>query len=338
MDWNSGFSALYELNRVNPVSWLDAGFYDLTGGTITKKNSDLIESANINTTNPINECWVRVYLKARQTGAVAKVPLFTGLAMTPKRDIDGVRENYNVDCYSVLKPASDTLTTRGYYVPAGAVGAEIAADLLSIGPAPITIEEHSPTLIDAIVSEDSDTNLTMARKVLDAIGWRIRITGDGVIHICSPAINSNALYNAYDHDSIEPQVTDTDDWFSCPNCLRVVSGKTYVEVKDEDPTSNLSIAARKAKRGGTGEIWKQENASSLGSNESLSEYAFRKLKEAQSHAREISYKRRFNPDITVSDVVTLHYPRQGIDGNFRITEQTITLGYGASTSEKVVDA
>ncbi len=338
MDWNSGFSALYEMKVVNPVSWMDAGSLDLTGGTVTKKtSSNLIESARIQMTEQIRECWVRVYLKAKQTRSIDRVPIFTGLAIAPKRELDGVRENYNVECYSVLKPAQDTLTPRGYYIPAGAGGAEIAAELLKVGPAPVTYEEHGPTLTEAIVSEDKDTNLTLALKALNAIGWRIRIAGDGTIHICSPADESRALYDAYDHDAVEPKVTDSDDWYSCPNCIRVVSGSNTVEIKDEDPASPLSTVSRKTYRGGTGEIWKQEIVTSLSSGESLSEYAQRKLKEAQAHARSISYTRRFNPDLTVSDIVTLHYPRQGIDGDFRITEQTITLGYGASTSEKVVD-
>lgn len=336
MEWNSGFSALYELKTVDPVSWMDSGSLQFTGGSVRRSNSELIESADLTMTNRVRECWVRVYLKAKQTGSSAREAIFTGLAMTPQADLDGFRESYKTQCYSVLKPAQDTLTPRGYYVPAGAPGAQLAAELLSVGPAPVTYEENGPTLVDAIVTEDRDTNLSVAQRLVDAIGWRIRINGRGEIHICPRATEASVKYNPFDRDAIEPKITDTDDWYKCPNCIRVVSGDKYVEMKDEDPDSMLSIAARQAARGGTGEIWKQETASSLGDGESLAEYALRKLQEAQAHAREVKYYRRFHPDLTVGDIVSLHYPKQGIDGNFRIVNQTLTLGYAVRTDEKVV--
>ena len=319
MDWNRGYSALYELRKVDPVSWMDAGSLDFISGSIRRTDSEQIESADLNMTQRLRECWIRVYLKARQTRSAARVPVFTGLAMTPQNEIDGRRMEYPTECYSVLKPAADTLTARGYYVPAGAPAARLAAELL-----------------EAIVTEDSDTHLSVAWKIVNAIGWRIRISGDGSIRICPAATEPTARYDAFDHDAIEPKITDSDDWYDCPNCMRVVSGDKYVEVKDEDPNSMLSISARQAGRGGTGEIWKQDNASAIGTGESLAEYAMRKLKEAQEHSREIKYTRRYNPELTVTDIVNLHYPEQGIDGNFRVVSQTLTLGHAVRTEEKVV--
>ena len=337
MDWNSGFSALYDLNKVDPVSWMDTGSFKLTGGTVNRKDTELIESASLKMTQRVRECWVRVYLKARQGGSSKREAIFTGLAMTPKRDLDGNRESYTTQCFSVLKPAADVLISRGYYVPAGAPGAQIAASLLSVGPAPVSFDMGSPELLEPIIMEDSDSNLSAAQKILGTIGWRIRISGDGRIRLCPAASDPSAKYDAFDRDAIEPKITDSDDWYGCPNCYRVISGDKYIEVRDEDPESSLSISSRKNDRGGTGEIWKQESASSIGGDESLAEYAMRKLKEAQSHAREIKYYRRFNPDLTVSDIVSLHYPGQGIDGNFRVTSQTLTLGYAVRTEERVVD-
>ena len=336
MDWNSGYSALYELQKVDPVSWLDAGALDFISGKVTRSVSNLIESANLQMTEQVREGWIRVYLKARQSGDGVRVPVFTGLAMTPQRNLDGTRISYPTECYSVLKPADDTLTPRGYFVPAGAVGPQVVADLLSVGPAPVEYDTGGPELLEAIVTEDRDTNLSTAWKILDAIGWRIRISGDGSIRVCPTATESEAIYDSDENDAIEPTVTDSDDWYDCPNCMRVVSGDQYVEVRDDDPDSMLSVDARKAGRGGTGEIWQQDTASAIGSNESLEEYAFRKLKEAQAHAREIKYYRRYNPDLTIGDIVTLHYPGVGLDGNFRILNQTLTLGHAVRTDEKVV--
>ena len=143
------------------------------------------------------------------------------------------------------------------------------------------------------------------------------------------------MFDTLENDSIELAVTDSQDWFSVPNCIRVVSGDKYVEYKDEDPESALSTEARKQLRGGSGEVWMSETASAIGSNESLAEYAIRMLREAQAPARTVSYPRRFRPDVLATDIVTLHFPGIGIDGNFKVTSQRIELGYGCRTSEEV---
>ena len=336
MNWNSGFSSLYELKIVNPVSWHDAGSLDFTSGSITRNPDNLIESADLTMTEDPGECWVRVYLKARQESDGARVPIFTGLTSTPSRKTDGTRITYDVEVYSVLKPVADVLVDRGYYAPAGADAAQLVADLLSVGAAPVVVDEGSPCLQEAIVAEESTTRLDMAWLFLNAIGWRFRIDGDGTIHVCSAASQSSAVFDAFENDVVELDITDSQDWFTVPNCIRVVSGDKAVEYKDDDPDSHISTVSRKDRRGGTGEIWIQQSASSVGDNESLAEYALRILKDAQAPARTISYKRRYRPDVLVTDLVYLRFPKIRIDGQFRITSQTIELGYGCRTAEEVV--
>lgn len=334
MNWNTGYSALYELKKVDPVTFKDAGSFDFVSGTIDRTNSGLIESADLKMKVNPGECWVRVYLKTRQGGNGARVALFTGLTSAPERTLDGRRNSYTVECYSVLKPLDDILVSRGYYAPSGSDAAALIGDLLKIGPAPVIVEDGGPALSEAIVAEDGMSRLDVAWLILGAIGWRLRIEGDGTIHVCPSAAESVAVFDTRDNDVIELQMTDSQDWFSVPNCIRVVSGDRCIEYKDDE--SNVSTEARKATRGGTGEIWASDSASGIGDNESLSEYAVRTLRDLQSPVREVSYTRRFLPGVTVTDRVVLHLPDVGIDGTFRINSQTIQLGYGCRTSEEVV--
>ena len=112
MDWSKGFSARYILTTVDPKTWTDQKEFKFTKGSIDRDStSDLKESASVTMTEKItdNECWVRIYLQARQGGTGAKVALFTGLTAFPERKLDGVRETYNIDCYSV--PVSYTHLT-----------------------------------------------------------------------------------------------------------------------------------------------------------------------------------------------------------------------------------
>lgn len=335
MNWNSGFSAIYELHKVDPISWMDVGQYNLIGGSVSKSPTGLMESADITMTETPGECWLRVYLKAKQGADGERVALFTGLASAPQKTLDGNKVTHRVQCYSTLKPVDDMLTPRGYFVAAGVNGAQAAAELLQAGPAPVIYRSPSPTLKEAIVSEDKDTYLAIAQKIVDAIGWRIRIDGTGAISIEPKPTREAARFDVYENDSIEVNITDTNDWFSAPNCIRVVNGKDCIEVRDQDPSGDLSTFARQRNRGGTGEIWKQESASSLGEDETLQMYAERRLKELQSPARKISYSRRYRPEVTVGDKVRLHLPGYGIDDVFTVSSQKIELGYNARVTEEV---
>ena len=78
-----------------------------------------------------------------------------------------------------------------------------------------------------------------------------------------------------------------------------------------------------------------EEAAQLSSSAPLAAYAQQRLKELQRPAREITYTRRFMPDLRPGDIVGINYPKAMIDGEFRIKSQTIELGYGCDTEETV---
>lgn len=329
MNWNKGFSARYYMTLVDPDTWRDVQRYEITGGSVSRAAGNLMEAADIDMTDtPQSESWIRIYLDASQQDAGARPALFTGLLSTPATKWTGSRRSYQAECYSVLQPAADVLLQRGWFASAGMDGAKLIAGLLSCGPAPVTYEEGSPILSDSIVAEDQETNLSMAQKILEAIGWRIRITGPGEINVCPKANEPSALFDAFENDCIEMSITDTLDRFNCPNVFRATYGDVSAVARDDDPESPLSTFARRR------EVWKEESVSLLNANETVAEYALRRLKEEQSPSRTAQYARRFRPDITVGDIVTLHHPAQNIEGNFRITSQKIDLGYGARTTEE----
>ena len=327
MNWSKGISARYEFFYVDPVSFMDVEKRDFTSGTITRTLDGLLQSADLMMTEDPGERWVRVYLDARQSGAGERVPLFTGLTSAPEGEWNGTRRSIKVECYSALKPCDDILTERGFYAPSGASGADFAAALLGRGIAKAYAERGSPTLADHIVAEDKETCLSMARKIVDAINWQIRIDGMGLIHIEPKPSDPKASFDPRSHDVIEPHIKDKRDWFSCPNYFRAISGDRAVVAKDE--TSSLSIGAR-------GREIQREESATLSDGETLEEYAMRRLKELQSPSRTISYTRRYDPDIWTGSLIQMSYPHIGINGVFRVSKQTITLGLGCPTQEEAV--
>lgn len=331
MDWSKGFSAEYYMAIVDPSTWRDVERVEITGGSVTRAASGLLHSADINCTrfNPGAEKWIRVWLVAKQNDDIVHEPLFTGLTSAPERNVDGNRASFPLACYSVLKPAEDVLLPRGFFVGAGQSGAEVIKDLLAVTPAPVTAEDMSPKLRDIIIAENGESHLSMATKVLNAIGWNLSIDGGGTIHIGPMDISTKKTFGVH-NDVIEPIVQLKADWFSCPNVFRAVSGEQVATARDDDPDSPLSTISRGR------EIWKEDLNVHLGDHEGLEQYAARRLKEEQSVVYSVSYDRRYDPVIKVGDVVQLDYPGQGVSGVYVVSSQNIDLGYGAKVSEEVV--
>lgn len=330
MIWNKGYTSSCYVTTVDKDSWRDEERIEITSGSISRSTKDLRESAQVGCVDydQTEERWVRIWMDTRQEGDSAHVAMFTGLATSPDRDINGRLITNDVVCYSVLKPAQDVLLRRGWYAPAGANGAELAAQLLSVTPAPKEVTENAPLLQSSIIAENGESHLSMALKLIDAINWRIRITGEGVIQILPKPIEAGVTYDCLDNDAVQPVLTTGYDWYSCPNVFRAISGGSSATAIDDDPDSVFSTVSRGR------EIWKEESSCKLNATETLQEYANRRLKELQRVVYSASYDRRFHPDLYVGDLVRLHYPEQDIDGSFTITSQSIDLAAGGKTAEK----
>lgn len=331
VNWAKGYSASYYAEKVDPATWRDVELIKLTGGTIKRETTGKRQSADLGCVNyHIGvEQWVRVYFDVRQDGSSAHVPLFTGLATSPSDDINGNLTTNTLTCYSVLKPAEDVILSRGWYAPAGMSGGELIRRLLSVGPAPVSVADNSPVLYESIIAEDGETNLSMVDRILDAMGWRMRIDGDGTVNILPAGIEPVAQFDPLENDLIETHIIVSADWYSCPNVYMAVSGDLTGIARDDNPDSILSTISRGR------EVWRYESGCSLSASESIAEYALRKLAEAQRTQQTASYDRRYVPDVMPGDIVKMHYSRQGLTGNYNVESQSIALGYGAKTSEEI---
>lgn len=332
MDWSKGYSATYHMSIVDPVTWRDVDTINITGGEISRSQSELMESADVDCVryDQSRERYVRLWLNTRQEGGGSShTALFTGLATSPDRNIEGVFTTNKVQCYSVLKPADDVLLQKGWYAPSGVDGASIVSDLLAVTPAPVVIDGNSTSLTEPMIAEEGETHLSMAWKVLNAINWRIRIAGNGTVTLCPKASTLSAIFDATENDIIEPRITVEYDWFQCPNVFRATMDGSSFVARDDNVDSQLSTVNRGR------EIWMEETDCNLNSGESLEQYAERRLSEEQTVATMISYDRRFVPDVLVGDLVELRLPAQGIVDSFMVESQTIEIGHGARISEHV---
>ena len=330
MNWANGFRATYYMTIVDRDTWKDTQKVEITGGSVSRSDSNLIESADVDCVNyDKGEQWVRLWLDARQEGSDAShIALFTGLATSPAVAINGMLRQNSLECYSVLKPADDVPLAKGYFVGSGAnVPLLIQNELLKDSPAPVEIDGEAPPLAKTIIAESNESKLSLATKLLTAINWRFRISGDGVIHLIPKDNTVVASFDALDNDVIEPQINVDYDWYKCPNVFQaIIDGVAYI-ARDDDTNSVLSTVSRGR------EIWETEDSPTMNSGETATQYVKRRLKEEQTTIMKVSYNRRFYPGVTVGDCVSMNYPAQGVIGTFRISSSSFNLTYGATVSE-----
>lgn len=342
VDWSLGYSAKYYLTKVDRSTMRDlsresnSGYrIEIKGGSIKRSLTDLRESASIDCVNydSTTEQIIRVWLDAKQNGESSHTPLFTGLATCPSNSFDGNRKSNTLECYSMLKIAQDVMLPKGWYAPVGVNSGTLIKSLLGAVGLDVNIDEEdekTPDLKQSIIAEQGETRLSMTDKILAAMGnWRMRLDGYGSIFI-EPLPKSEVIaFDSNVNDVIETSITVSYDWYNVPNVLRCSLDDSYAEARDEDINSPLSIQNRGR------EVWMEETDVQLMDNETLAEYAQRMLKEYQRIATTISYTRRFDPLVYPSDIVRINYPAQDISGWYKVTDQDITLGYNARTSEEV---
>lgn len=331
MNWAQGYTSEYYATRIDPATWRDIERIEITGGTIKRESEGLRDSAQIYCDKYPQgiEQWIRIYMDSEQGGSNEHVALFTGLATTPQKDMNGVIETSAIECYSVLKPAADIYLLRGWYAPAGASGATVIRDLLNTLPAPVEIADNAPTLSSAIISEQNETRLTMIEKILTAIDWRLRVRGDGRIFVEPKSDEPVATFDPLEFDVLETEIKVKADYFSAPNVFMAIDNDLTAIARDDSLDSPLSTVNRGR------EVWATDTAANLAENQTIEQYARMRLDEAQKVQKIVSYNRRFMPDIVPGDVVRLRYPEQDVNGLFRVNTQSIDIGYSATTNEEI---
>lgn len=336
MDFSKGYSASFYCSFVDRKTWNEFDRFEITDGTISKEADGIRQTATIGVKgiSNLSDQWIRIYMECNQNGDTTKVPLFTGIASSPTTQYTNGVSKYSVTCYSVLKAIDDIMLPIGWYIPAGADAINRIQTLLK----PIGVEVILPEDIDVsskiidqtLIAEGDETNLTMVDAILNAINWMMQIDGDGKIYLSPipyPSSDYPVSVLSPDKDVIENDFSMSDDWFDCPNVLRISYGGLTAIARDDDPDSMFSTVNRGR------EIWASDSSASLIQGESLSSYATRALRELQNRTVSYQYTRRYLPEINQGDYIKINY-RQ-LNGDFYVESQSITLGPAAKTSETV---
>ena len=103
-DWTKSMEQTFEYYTVDPGTWKDdKRLMNVISSSITRDSSaDTLESASIEITDSVGECYIRIYLVTIQDGIKEKFPLGTYLVQTPSSTFDGKIRNVKMDAYSPL--------------------------------------------------------------------------------------------------------------------------------------------------------------------------------------------------------------------------------------------
>lgn len=331
MDWNRGYTATFELVKVNPRTWADS---DRVGGllsaTVTRDSDGdcpLLESGTFEVDGDFSHGWHRLNMRTEQDGATELWPIATLLLESGEETRDRGVTTRKVDGRSVLQPAADRVVTVGTYAPQGADGALYAAQLLSdCIPAPVLVDGGF-TLDSNYVFEPGTSHLQCAWALLGAAGWCMRIAGDGTVLVSAKPDAPSMLLDRANSASVEPGATVTVDWSGVPNRYYAVEDGQFAEAVNDDPASEASTVSR----GRYVDVY--DSSPTRVDGETLASYAQRKLVEASTLLCKVGYTREYRPDVVPFDVVRSSIDELGAVGDLRVISQTLTCGTGLTVEE-----
>lgn len=195
IELDEGFNPVGELGRVLSIDISRDGTGD----------APLLESATIEFDQDGPD-WGGGWYAIEWTGN-GRTPLGVFYFEAKERELDYGVWTVKADGYSVLYPASQSQMLAGDYVLAGSDAPGAVVSLLGgVGIAATATGAHS--LPQTLVFEAKDTRLSAAWKILDLIGWCMRIEGDGSV-IVMPYPTEPALeVSAYDSAGVQPGISE----------------------------------------------------------------------------------------------------------------------------------
>lgn len=370
IDWTKGMQQTFEYFKVNPSTWNDyEQITTVISSNITKDtDSEMRGHASIETTEPLDECYIRTYMAVRQNGIKQRICLGTHLYMVQSDSFNGMNHQYNYTGYTPLVELREKLIPLGYSVTGvtGEINGKVAPMLsdeiatLIRQNSRVKLENRvkvEEPLLNNFVAGTTDNILTVVNNLLNASSLQqYQVTVDEFGTVCIKEAIS--VYNErhvfeYTDDNSSILMADIDlasDLSSIPNVLEVIYagdankdiGAVRVVVRNEDPNSVVSTVSRGR------EVWNRVVISNIGSPYDKSEItrqvvvdqvtnqAYRLLEDASTIRKTIQYEHGYC-DVEVGDTVLFNYKRAGLIGiKAKVVSQTITCKPGCKVSEMAV--
>ncbi|MBR4589439.1 MAG: hypothetical protein IKO36_02140 [Bacteroidaceae bacterium] len=329
MDWTKSYASEWRVFRVNSDTWADDEKINNVDSIEVLKtdDGDEIESGSLEVTGDFESDYYRIVMTAEQSGEVARVDVATLLFVAKGGEYDFGVDTTDIDGFSVLHPAATTSVLIGEYAPAGANGAQYAADLLaSVINAPIEVE-GTFVLNEHVVHELGSSILSAVWAVLNAGDFVIQIDGRGIVHIRPRPTEPSMIIDNSQRGMLLNGISFDADMSDIPNRYVIIDGINITIAENNDPASVVSIPSRKYC------VDIVDTSPTPINGETYSAYANRMLKALSVLKDEREYTREYAPDVYPYSIIRASI--NGLGGDLRVQSQSITCGNGVSVSEKV---
>ena len=344
VDWLSSMQQTFEYYIVDPATWKDAKKIENVKSCSISRDSDAgtLGSANINITESVGECYVRIYLITIQNGTKERHPLGTFLVQTPSTSFDGKVRNLSMDAYTPLLELKETKPPLGYSVMKGTNIMTIARQLTQENTrAPVVPASCDTNLFSDFVAETDDSWLTFLTDLLLNAKYSYDLDEMGRI-LFAPEQDTASLqpvwtYNDDNSSILYPNLNMDHDLYGIPNVVEVIyshgNGYYYSRVVNDDPNSPTSTVNR-----GREIIHRVSDPDLIGdpTENQIDEYANRLLRELSSLEYTITYTHGYCP-VRVGDCVRFNYSRADLKNvKAKVISQTIKCEPGCPVTETAV--
>jgi hypothetical protein len=306
------------------------------------KTNETLGSATIDTTEFMDECYIRGYIVLKQDGVEYKFALGTVLVQTPSDDYDGKVHNYSLDAYTPLVELKKNNPPIGFSIMKNQPIMDTAATLCSENMrAPVIEADNSDKLTYDYVAELNDNWLTYLSSLISNAKFGFALDTMGRIFF-EPAQEIEKLQPVWiytdDNSSILlPDIKIKRDFYDIPNAVEVVyssnSGCLRGYVVNDDPNSPVSTVNR-----GRIILHRETNPSVQGNptDEYIQEYAKQLLKNLSCMEYTVSYSHAYCP-VGIGDCILFDSEKAGLDNvKAQVISQSIKCKTGCVVEETAV--
>lgn len=344
INWFESMEQTFEYYEVDPITWKDVKqITNITSSSISRDDgTDTLGSASIEMENMVGECYIRIYMIARQKGITHKEPLGTFLIQTPSSSFDGKTRKVSIDAYTPLLELKENPTPLGYALLKNDNIMKEAYLLVKDNcRVPVIETESNKQLTANFVADSGDSWLTFIRDLILQAKYSFGLDEMGQI-IFRPNQKTEELqpkwtFNDDNSSILLPELTLKHDLYKVPNVVEVVcsTGTTIVtsRVENDDPNSPTSTVKR-----GREILYRDTKPDIHGypTQEQLDEYAENLLSNLSSVEYTVSYSHAYCP-VTIGDCVRLNYEKADLKNvKAKIISQSISCKPGCTVKETAV--
>lgn len=344
IDWTDSMKQTFEFYMVDPLTWKDTiPLNQIKSCNIDRDDeSQTRGSATIDTTEVLDECYVRVYLVVVQNGVTEKVALGTYLVQTPSVSYDGKSNNISMDAYTPLIELKEDLPPLGYSVLKDTNIMDTAYNICRENMrAPVVKPNSSKTLYSDFVANISDTWATFVTDLVANAKYKLDLDEIGRVLFApvqdTASLQPRWIYNDDNSSILHPDITNERDLYGIPNVVEVVysgdSGCIFSRIVNNDDNSPISTVNR-----GREIVYRETSPNLAGepTQEMLDDYATQLLRNLSCLEHKITYTHGYCP-VRVGDCVLLNYEKANLRNvKAKVISQSIKCVTGCPVQETAV--